>query len=103
MLQTLLVVLVALSLTACKADCMQAFPPSAAILTAFTYVMKASKNVSDDYDQVAAFFEIMGSLMERLSLLESKLPSAKNYKIILMRVFTSLMGTSKTALTSPSS
>lgn len=82
--------------TVCLANLMKAFPPSAAILTAFTYVMKASKNVSDDYDQVAAFFEIMGSLMERLSLLESKLPSAKNYKIILMRVFTSLIGKSST-------
>lgn len=59
--------------------------------------MRASKNVSDDYDQVAAFFEIMGSLMERLSLLETKLPSAKNYKTILMRVFTSLIGLCGTA------
>ncbi|KAF8860934.1 hypothetical protein BDZ45DRAFT_293513 [Acephala macrosclerotiorum] len=74
-----------------------AFPPSAAILTAFTYVMKASKNVSTDYDQVSAFFEIMYSLMERLALLETKLPSAKNYKTILMRVFTSLMGLCGTA------
>ncbi|KAH7417705.1 hypothetical protein BKA64DRAFT_769875 [Cadophora sp. MPI-SDFR-AT-0126] len=74
-----------------------AFPPSATILTAFTYVMKASKNVSEDYDQIAAFFDIMSSMLERLSLLESKLPSAKNYKTILMRVFSSLMGLCGTA------
>jgi hypothetical protein len=59
--------------------------------------IQASKNVSDDYDQVAAFFDIMGSLLERLSLLESKLPSAKNYKTILMQVFSSLMGLCGTA------
>jgi hypothetical protein len=59
--------------------------------------IQASKNVSDDYDQVAAFFDIMGSMMERLSLLETKLPSAKNYRTILMRVFTSLMGLCGTA------
>jgi hypothetical protein len=59
--------------------------------------IQASKNVSDDYDQVAAFFDVMGSLMERLSLLETKLPSAKNYRTILMRVFTSLMGLCGTA------
>lgn len=59
--------------------------------------IQASKNVSDDYDQVAAFFDIMGSLLERLSLLETKLPSAKNYKTILMRVFSSLMGLCGTA------
>lgn len=53
--------------------------------------MQASKNVSDDFDEVARFFDIMSSLLERLSLLESKLPDAKDYKIILMRVFSSLM------------
>lgn len=53
--------------------------------------IQASKNVSYDYDQVEAFFDIMGSLLERLSLLESKLPSAKSYKAILMQVFSSLM------------
>jgi hypothetical protein len=59
--------------------------------------LQASQHVSDDYDQIAAFFDVMGSLMERLSLLETKLPSAKNYRIILMRVFTSLMGLCGTA------
>ncbi|KAK0100488.1 hypothetical protein ONS95_008436 [Cadophora gregata] len=59
--------------------------------------MKASKNVSEDYDQIAAFFDIMSSMLERLSLLESKLPSAKNYRTILMRVFSSLMGLCGTA------
>jgi len=39
----------------------------------------------------------MSSMLERLSLLESKLPSAKNYKTILMRVFSSLMGLCGTA------
>ncbi len=33
-----------------------AFPPSSAILTALTWVMKASSTVSKDYDKIQAFF-----------------------------------------------
>ena len=51
-----------------------AFPPSAAIMTAFNYVMNASKAVSDDYDMILPFFEIMTSFLERVSMLEGRMP-----------------------------
>lgn len=69
-----------------------AFPPASAILTAFTYVMSASKAVSDDYDMIESFFDIMNSFLERLQILETKLPDSKNFKAVLMRVFVSLLG-----------
>ncbi|EON98245.1 hypothetical protein UCRPA7_6226 [Phaeoacremonium minimum UCRPA7] len=69
-----------------------AFPPASAILTAFTYVMSASKAVSDDYDMIESFFDIMNAFLERLQILESKLPDSKNFKAVLMRVFVSLLG-----------
>lgn len=47
--------------------------------------------MSSDYDKVTAFFDIMGSLLERVSLLEGRLPAVKAYKTILMRVFSDLM------------
>lgn len=68
-----------------------AFPPSSAILTAFAYVMNASKAVSDDYDMLAAFFDIMNSFLERLGILESKMPSHRNYKVVMVRVFASIL------------
>ena len=40
---------------------------------------------------IVSFYDIMSSLLERISLLEKKLPTAKDYKIILMRVFSSLL------------
>ncbi|KAI0129137.1 hypothetical protein BJ170DRAFT_682921 [Xylariales sp. AK1849] len=68
-----------------------AFPPASAILTAFTYVMNAAKGVSDDYDIIESFFDIMNGFLERLSLLESKLPPEKVYQGLLMRVFTAIL------------
>ncbi len=51
-----------------------AFPPCSAILAAFNLVMNASKAVSDDYDMIVAFFDIMNSFLERISLLEKRMP-----------------------------
>jgi len=51
-----------------------AFPPSSAILTAFNLVMNASKAVSEDYEMIVSFFDIMHSFLERISMLEKKLP-----------------------------
>jgi hypothetical protein len=39
---------------------------------------------------IVSFYDIMGSFLERISLLK-KLPTAKDYGIILMRVFSSFL------------
>ena len=67
------------------------FPPSSAILTAFTLVMTASKHVSDDYDMIERFFSIMQSFLKRLSLLEDRIPSERAFQTFLINVFSSIL------------
>ncbi|RDW63670.1 hypothetical protein BP6252_11215 [Coleophoma cylindrospora] len=68
-----------------------AFPPAAAISTAFSYMLNACKQVSADYDVVMNFFEDMNSFLQRITILESRLPSYPAYRNCLMDVFTSLL------------
>ncbi|KAF4624328.1 hypothetical protein G7Y89_g13844 [Cudoniella acicularis] len=68
-----------------------AFPPSAAILTGLTYVLKASKNISQDYDNIQTFFEDLQQFLERLSIIEKCVPRFEGYRLQLMRVFTAIM------------
>ena len=68
-----------------------AFPPSAAILTAFNYVMNASKVVSEDYDMIISFFDVMNSFLERVSMLESRMPSEWQFRRFLINVFSAMM------------
>ena len=68
-----------------------AFPPSAAILTAFNYVMNASRAVSDDYDLIVSFFDIMNSFLERVSMLESRMPDEWQFRHFLVNVFSAIM------------
>ncbi|KAF4847889.1 hypothetical protein CGCSCA4_v005110 [Colletotrichum siamense] len=68
-----------------------AFPPAAAIGTALTYILEACRSVSADYDIVIVFFEDMNSFLQRISILESRLPQKKAYQNCLMEVFTSLL------------
>ncbi|KAI3391897.1 hypothetical protein diail_6637 [Diaporthe ilicicola] len=68
-----------------------AFPPSSAILTAFTCVMTASKYVSEDYDMIESFFDVMHSFILRLSLLENKIPAQDAFQKHLIFVFSSLL------------
>jgi hypothetical protein len=68
-----------------------AFAPSSAILTAFTFVMTASKHVSDDYDMIESFFKVMQVFLERLSLLEDKIPPQEAFQRPLVKVFSSLL------------
>jgi hypothetical protein len=68
-----------------------AFPPSTAILTAFNYVMTASKAVSDDYDMIVQFFDIVNSFLERVSMLEGRIPDMRPFQLHLMKVFKSLL------------
>ncbi|KAF2856640.1 hypothetical protein T440DRAFT_437517 [Plenodomus tracheiphilus IPT5] len=67
-----------------------AFPPSSAILAAFTLVMTSSKYVSDDYDMIEGFFSIMQSFLRRLSLLENKIQPG-SFQSFLINVFSSLL------------
>jgi hypothetical protein len=69
-----------------------AFPPSAAILTALTYVMKVSKDVSKDYDKLMIFFGELKSFLERIGMMESRLSdSPKAYTSHILRVFVAIM------------
>ncbi|PKS12614.1 hypothetical protein jhhlp_000822 [Lomentospora prolificans] len=68
-----------------------AFPPSAAILTAFNYVLNASKVVSEDYDLIVSFFDIMNSFLERVSMLENRMPNEWQFKKFLINVFSAML------------
>ncbi|KAJ4348566.1 uncharacterized protein N0V89_009943 [Didymosphaeria variabile] len=68
-----------------------AFPPAAAIGTALTYMLTACKQVSADYDVVTAFFEDMNAFLQRITILESRLPSYPAYRNCLMDAFTSVL------------
>lgn len=68
-----------------------AFPPAGAIMTAFSYMLNACKQVSADYDVVTAFFEDMNSFLQRVTILETRLPKYRAYRNCLMEVFTSLL------------
>lgn len=68
-----------------------AFPPSVVILTAFNYVMNASRAVSDDFDLIVSFFDIMNSFLERISMLESRMPGEWQFRRFLVNVFSAMM------------
>lgn len=68
-----------------------AFPPSSAILTALTFVVTASQDVSKDYDKIAAFFEELHAFLERVSMLEQRLPQLAGYQHHLMQVFSAIL------------
>lgn len=68
-----------------------AFPPGAALLTAFNYVMNASKAVSEDYDMIVTFFDIMHSFLDRVSMLENRVPKEAPFQKFLINVFTALL------------
>lgn len=68
-----------------------AFPPSLAILTAFTGVITTSKLVSEDYDMIESFFDVMHLFILRLSLLENKIPAQEAFQKHLITVFSSLL------------
>ncbi|KAH7141733.1 hypothetical protein EDB81DRAFT_760586 [Dactylonectria macrodidyma] len=68
-----------------------AFPPSAALLTAFNYVMNASRAVSEDYEMIVSFFDVMNSFLERISMLESRMPGEWQIRRFLVNVFSAMM------------
>jgi tetratricopeptide (TPR) repeat protein len=52
---------------------------------------QACKQVSADYDVVTAFFEDMNAFLQRITILESRLPNYPAYRNCLMDVFTSVL------------
>lgn len=68
-----------------------AFPPSSAILTALTWVMKASGSVSKDYDKIQVFFEELNEFLQRVGMIEKTVPKFTGYRLHLMNVFTVVM------------
>lgn len=59
--------------------------------SAFNYVMNASKAVSDDYDMILQFFDITHSFLERVSMLENRMPGIREFQKFLLDVFKALL------------
>jgi hypothetical protein len=53
--------------------------------------IQACRQVSADYDVVVVFFEDMNSFLQRIVILETRLPQYKAYQNCLMDVFTSFL------------
>ncbi|CZS83302.1 unnamed protein product [Fusarium graminearum] len=68
-----------------------AFPPAAAIGAALTYFMGACRLVSADYDTVTVFFEDMKSFLQRIIILETRLPKSRHYRVCVLDVFASFL------------
>ncbi|PGH06161.1 hypothetical protein GX51_02549 [Blastomyces parvus] len=68
-----------------------AYPPTAAISSAIFHFLQVTKDVSSDYDQIVDLFDSMKTFLERLSILEGKLPSIPAYRSHVMRVFSALL------------
>ncbi|KLJ13644.1 hypothetical protein EMPG_11426 [Blastomyces silverae] len=74
-----------------------AYPPTVAISSAMFHFLQVTKDVSSDYDQIVDLFDSMRSFLERLSIIEGKLPSIPAYTSHVMRVFSALLSVWKWA------
>lgn len=68
-----------------------AFPPAAAISTAMTFILSACRAVSTEYDVIINFFEDMNNFLDRVTIIEKRVPRQKAYQNALMDVFISLL------------
>ncbi|KKZ68736.1 hypothetical protein EMCG_05645 [[Emmonsia] crescens] len=68
-----------------------AYPPTIAISSAFFHFLQVTKHVSSDYDKIVDFFDSMKTFLERLSIIQGKLPSIPAYKSHVMRVFSAML------------
>lgn len=59
--------------------------------------MKASQDVSRQYDKIMDFFEELKTFLERLQMLEGRLPQIDGYRSHLVRVFAAIMKVSGVA------
>lgn len=67
------------------------FPPALAISTAMTFVLTGFKSQRADYDVVVNFFEDMNSFLQRVTIIEKRVPAKKAYQNALMDVFTAML------------
>ena len=58
---------------------------------AFTHLITTSRNVSADYDTIVSFFDIVNHFLERLSLLESRIPPSKAFQAGIIHIFSSIL------------
>ena len=67
------------------------FPPALAISTAMTFVLTGFKSQHADYDVVVNFFEDMNSFLQRVTIIEKRVPAKKAYQNALIDVFTAML------------
>lgn len=67
------------------------FPPALAISTAMTFVLTAFRSQRADYDIVANFFEDMNNFLQRVTIIEKRVPAKRAYTNALMDVFVALL------------
>ncbi|EEH16587.1 hypothetical protein PABG_06674 [Paracoccidioides brasiliensis Pb03] len=68
-----------------------AYPPTTAISSAFFYFLQMTKHISSDYDKIVDFFDTMKNCLERLSIIQVKLPSIPAYTSHVVRVFSAML------------
>lgn len=67
------------------------FPPALAISTAMTFVITGFKSQREDYDALANFFEDMNNFLQRVTIIEQRVPAKKAYQNALIDVFTAML------------
>ncbi|KAF4627731.1 hypothetical protein G7Y89_g10420 [Cudoniella acicularis] len=67
------------------------FPPSTAIFTAVSYLIKAVNSVSADYDRIAGLFEDLDLYLSRLKILEKWVPPVLELEVALTEVLVSVL------------
>ena len=67
------------------------FPPAAALNTAMTIILSACKAVSAQYDVIINFFEDLNVFLQRVTIIEKRVPRQRAYQNTLMDVFASLL------------
>ncbi|TAQ84511.1 hypothetical protein B7494_g7175 [Chlorociboria aeruginascens] len=70
---------------------LNSFPPSTAIFTAVSFLIKAANSVSADYDKIVGFFEDLDLYLNRLKILEKWVPPVPELEVALTEVLTSVL------------
>ncbi|QKX60583.1 uncharacterized protein TRUGW13939_07728 [Talaromyces rugulosus] len=71
-----------------------AFPPAmpaSLIFSAFGQVMQSFADVSADYDKIMGFFEFTHRFLDRMSIIDQKMPNLPQFQRCVSRVFSSIL------------
>lgn len=68
-----------------------AYPPAPVLMAAFAHLVGACAAVSEDLDSIEKLYDIMSTFLERVALLEGKLPPERLYRKMIMEVFCALL------------